>query len=659
MARVTPLPVLQHHFRRLELDEFQAEAIYQLDCGNSVLLAAPTGTGKTLVADYLVTKVLQSGRQLAYTAPVKALVNQKYRSFARELGRDRIGIITGDVAQNPDAPVVVMTTEILRNELAMGANRRFDWVVFDEIHYLDHPKRGNVWEQALLLLSRSTRILGLSATVPNAEEIAAWIGRLLGTPVALIRHSIRAVPLCHYYYNRGTGLIAPGDLFVRQSEAVLGRDGSLDVKGGFRGAVDIFKAQPAAVRYREETTHLDLVSYLAQNRLFPCLYFVFSRRGCEEKARQLAARADYLNSRDKDAVRVAVRQSLAEAGLGPEDVPDYKAVKEMWLRGIGVHHAGMLPVLKEIVEVLLERRLLRVVYATETFAIGVNLPVRAVCFDSLHKFDGQNFRFLNQQEYFQMAGRAGRRGLDRSGTVIALADFAALQREPPPVWDEGSLAPIQSRFALPDHVILNLTARFDERDLDRFFGQTLAAFQGGDHAALRRAYLARQTVLRQLDYLDEKGLRPRGEVARRIYQRELAATELIFAGVLDELPPADLAGLAAALAEEERPSELAYAYQSPSWLGQAEAALSRAFEIAGAGERWLDPAVIPPVALWCTGADLAKVLRRYPQDPGDFVARCRRAIDLLRQIGTAAPNLRQRTMRAAALLDRDLVRLRL
>ncbi|MGE5598555.1 MAG: DEAD/DEAH box helicase, partial [Bacteroidota bacterium] len=330
MARVTPLPALQYRFRRYTLDEFQAEALYHLDCGNSVLLAAPTGTGKTLVADYLAVKVLAAGRRLAYTAPVKALVNQKYRSFVREHGRGRIGILTGDVAIDVDAPVVVMTTEILRNTLALGNAARYDWVVFDEIHYLDHPQRGNVWEQALLLLPPGTGVLGLSATVPNAEEIAAWLGRILGRPVALVRHSIRAVPLRHYYYSKSAGFFPPEDLALRQQAAILDRDGGFDDKGGFAGAVDLPGPAPGRPRFREETGHLDLVADLARNNLLPCLYFVFSRRGCEEKARQLAARADYLGPREKAAVRVVIKNAMAEADLLPEDVPDYAALRELW-----------------------------------------------------------------------------------------------------------------------------------------------------------------------------------------------------------------------------------------------------------------------------------------------------------------------------------------
>ena len=662
MARVTALPLLQHRFGRYDLDSFQAEALYHLDCGNSVLLAAPTGTGKTLVADYLVAKVLQAGMRLAFTAPVKALVNQKYRSFARAYGRQRIGILTGDLAENTDAPVVIMTTEILRNDLATGSGGRFDWVVFDEIHYLDHLERGNVWEQALLLLAPQTRILGLSATVPNAEEIAGWIGRILGQSVALIRHSIRAVPLEHFYYNGAVGPIGPGELLSRQAEAVLGADGGFDIKGGLAGAVDIFALPPRTARYREGTSHLDLVNYLARNNLFPCLYFTFSRHGCEERARQLSVRAQYLNPREKDQVRVAIKLALAGAGINPEELPDFAATREMWLRGIGAHHAGLLPVVKEIVETLLERRLLRVVYATETFAVGVNLPVRTVCFDSLHKYDGRGFRYLTQQEYFQMAGRAGRRGLDRRGTVFALADFAKLRRDPPPVWEEAMLASIQSRFYLPDHVILNLTARLGGDKIDQFFRRSLAVFQGADPGQLRQVFDQRQAILRQLGYLDEHGLQPRGEVARRIFQRELAVTELIFAGILGNLKPPDLAGLTAALVDEERQSELVYTYRPPAWLGQVEAALARAqavLEEAGAEERWLDPAFIPPVVLWTGGGSLAAVLRSYPQDPGDFVARCRRAIDLLRQMGAACPDLQPRAQEACKLLDRGLVRVKL
>jgi superfamily II RNA helicase len=368
-----------YKFRGLVLDDFQAQAIMRLRQGTSTLVAAPTGTGKTLIADYLVDMCLQQEQRIVYTGPIKALVSQKYRNFKQSFGKGRVGIMTGDISINPDAPVVVMTTEIFRNMLLQGAAGLKDvaWVIFDEIHYLDHEERGAVWEEAIMLMSPGMRLLGLSATIPNAKQIGAWIEYVHQDPTAVIEHHERAVPLVHLYFNQVCQAVPRESLLRSYVNAVMPGHDDLDTKAGALDFAEVWNA-PRVRGYRERTSHLDVISYVASNRLFPCIYFVFSRRLCQQKATELARRSNFLSGKEREIVRIAVKRTLEELHLNRSQIPEIDAMEEQWRQGIAIHHAGLLPAVKRIVEVLLERKVLRVVYATETFAVGVNMPVRSV-----------------------------------------------------------------------------------------------------------------------------------------------------------------------------------------------------------------------------------------------------------------------------------------
>lgn len=661
--------MLPTHFRNIRLDEFQAQAIWHLQRGSSTLVSAPTGTGKTVIADYLVDSCLKEGKRVIYTAPIKALVNQKYRNYARLWGKNQIGILTGDVSENPQAPVLVMTTEVFRNMLLSGDSGRqnITWAVFDEIHYLDHAQRGTVWEEALLFMPGDMRLLGLSATVPNIDEIASWIESLHGHRVAVITRNERAVPLEHLYYNSACGAVPPEKLKVRHAEVVLA-DRGFDSKGGALDDEDI-GALPRVLDYRDASTHIDLVQYVASHGLFPCLFFVMSRKGCEEKASELSCRADYLDARAKEAVRVTVKQELAQMRLASDAIPRFTQLNDMWRRGIAYHHAGMLPAAKRIVESLLERRLLRVLYATETFAVGVNMPVRTVCFDSLKKYDGLEMRYLTHGEYFQMAGRAGRRGFDRQGTVIAMVDFGTLHRDTPPEWKESLLEPITSRMHLTYNFVANLVARSTDAQVRIILGQSLAGYQGADQPVADRLfseYLQKKEALKRLEYLDAGGgLLPRGETCRRLYVQEVLLTELIHSGFLASLDTESLSCLSAALVYEPRPGETPFAFNPPRWLTAIDLAAARLNQKLGdlpsIGAR-VYPAITPLIAGWIRKRSLAQILRDYPIPPGDFVAACRRAIDLLRQIADAARHdsgLVAQAQAAISVVDRDAVSVKL
>ena len=765
-------------FRGHRLDEFQIQAIIALQQETATLVSAPTGTGKSLIADYLVDESLKSGRRVVYTAPIKALVNQKYRGFRAAFGAARTGIMTGDLSENADALLVVMTTEVLRNMLLHGGPNDGgpkgggpkggaplpDWIVFDEIHYINHPERGTVWEEAILLLPKGVRILGLSATVPNIRELAAWLERALGEPVAAVVHDERAVPLRLYYFTDDgralthaeawehvTGGDLKGDaLSVDAAAGGAGRSGGTGRYGGIErsgsagrsGSTDRPGGAPGRSRPEAapQTRHLDVISYVSRERLFPCIYFAFSRRECERMARDLARRRDFLRPHERDAVHVTVRQILQQTGLRPDDVPGLAAMRDMWQRGIGVHHAGLVPLVKHIVEHLLERRILRVVFATETFAVGVNMPVRTVCFDSVAKFDGRRRRLLTQQEFLQMAGRAGRRGLDKAGTVLIRTDPETMEAADWRDWEAASLEPITSRLSLSYTTVLNLIERFagsggtppaggpdagpaaeaptdptavpaagpapgpaaapgsaadSRRCADAARPDAQAA---GDISPAIREWLARSLFvsqspqpgealvelttqfaekagqLRRLGYLtQEPGQAPqlttKGAFCRGIWIKELLVTEMAFDGTLAEMDPAAMAGWAAAVVWESRPQDEQLPPAAPSWLAGVHLATDRIVRWTGSGARdklRVEGRIAPVVSRWAAAADdalpegpgrartatgrsektphedvrdLAKFLRGYHLEPGDFVTLCRQTVDLLRQVASSADHV--------------------
>jgi len=454
-------------YRGLKLDPFQSEAIMQLEMGNSVLISAPTGVGKTLVADYLIEKVFKEKHRVIYTAPIKALSNQKFKEFKKILGEDNVGIITGDVVINSTAPVLIMTTEIFRNILHLNKEELLDvsHVIFDEIHFLADEDRGAVWEESIIFMPNSMRLLGLSATIPNAEELAFWIEDIKGHKVSVIKNFKRAVPLKHSMYEKSLG-----ECNLRQLKEYKTKK-DIEIQ-------EILNNNPWAninqFNYLT-TTHVDMIEFIYKEKKFPCLYFVFSRRQCEEKAGELSRNFNFLTSAQRDEVIRFFDDKIE--GLNLEEMPSVKQMRKVIQKGICYHHAGLLPVLKEIVEDLFEKRLISVLYATETFAVGINYPVRTVCFDSMRKFNGVDFRPMSSQEYFQMAGRAGRRGLDREGYVYTLVDMNFFRPDEFPSTDDKHLEPLVSRFSLSYNTVLNLVATRSDEEILQVLKKNFASYQ--------------------------------------------------------------------------------------------------------------------------------------------------------------------------------------
>ena len=402
-----------------ELDDFQRRAFDAIDRDESVLVAAPTSSGKTLVAEYAIDLALASGAKAFYTTPIKALSNQKYGDFLRRLGADQVGLLTGDNAINGDAPVVVMTTEVLRNMIYAGspALDNLRYVILDEVHYLQDAYRGPVWEEVIIHASPSVRLVCLSATVSNAGELSEWISTVRGDTEAVVEDR-RPVELHNLYM---VGDKDSPELHLLPTLV----DGRPNAEASRLDAESLrAPRQPGRVRQRRRyytPGRVDVVEHLAGADLLPAIYFIFSRAACDDAARACVGAGLRLAGPDeRQRIRDIVEDHTASLSDADLDVLGY----DEWLNtlelGIAAHHAGMVPAFKEAVEACFAEGLIRVVFATETLALGINMPARTVVIEKLSKFTGERHEFLTPGEYTQLTGRAGRRGIDRMGYAVVL-----------------------------------------------------------------------------------------------------------------------------------------------------------------------------------------------------------------------------------------------
>ncbi|KAH9825135.1 NUC185 domain-containing protein [Melampsora americana] len=486
-----------------ELDTFQKEAVYHLEMGDSVFIAAHTSAGKTVVAEYAIALAARHMTRCIYTSPIKALSNQKFRDFKQTFDPDTVGILTGDVQVNPDGSCLIMTTEILRSMLYKGADliRDVEFVVFDEVHYINDSERGVVWEEVIIMLPDHVTIILLSATVPNTKEFADWVGRTKKKDIYVISTPKRPVPLEHFLYANkdlykilnakgeflGQGHKDAGDALkraqVKEREAAglapLARMGAAASSRGQRGGSQARGSRSNASargntnllargsgrggggqnsgRGNQENRNLwvHLVGLLKKQDLLPVVAFTFSKRRCEDNASSMP-NTDLCTAKEKSEIHVIIERSLKRLNDSDKKLPQILRMRDMLSRGVGVHHGGLLPIVKELVEILFTRGLVKVLFATETFAMGVNMPARSVVFSGIKKHDGHSFRDLLPGEYTQMSGRAGRRGLDSTGVVIIVCtdqppDTSTLHK-----MLLGQPTKLQSQFRLTYNMILNL-----------------------------------------------------------------------------------------------------------------------------------------------------------------------------------------------------------
>jgi ATP-dependent RNA helicase HelY len=515
-----------------ELDDFQRRGCLALAAGRGTLVAAPTGAGKTVVGEFAVWLALRSGGKAFYTTPLKALSNQKFGDFVARHGAAKVGLLTGDNSINGEAPVVVMTTEVLRNMLYGGSPTLggLRYVVMDEVHYLQDRVRGAVWEEVLINLPVDVLVASLSATVSNAEEFGEWLEATRGATEVVIEER-RPVPLDNYYLvgrevhplfvTRGDDVV-PNPALARRGERewrpgrdTKGRHGpGRDRRGVGRGWVP---------------SRVEVVDLLEAERLLPAIYFIFSRAGCDQAVAQCGAANIRLTSH---AERTEILEfcDLKVAPIDPADLDalGYADFAESLGRGVASHHAGMLPLFKEAVEELFAQGLVKVVFATETLSLGINMPARTVAIERLTKWQGERHELLTPGEYTQLTGRAGRRGIDSRGAAVVLHQpFIPFER----ITGLASTRtyPLTSSFRPSYNMAVNLVANYERKEAERLLASSFAQF-----LADRTVHGAEQTLARNASYLagyreaaacDRGDIEEYWELRRRVRAREAALAD--------------------------------------------------------------------------------------------------------------------------------------
>lgn len=741
------------------LDPYQIEAARHLADQRSVLVAAPTGTGKTVVAEFGIWQARRAGKRAIYTAPLKALSNQKFRDLRKRHGDTEVGLLTGDIVENARAPIVVMTTEIYRNMLLEGlraaqvtpdeeakallaplrarGEQRDDGdseslpaddvaelarraaldeelstvgcVIFDELHYLSDPERGPVWEEAIIHSPAHVTLIGLSATVSNADELRRWIERVHG-PIALVFHDERAVPLEHYFYLDGKlrlAMDADGRRVERfpdiGGEAKLARmrnrarrfDYGADEEEPPR-MVDILRQRMAANAdgepekpHRSEQKPIEdtrpkerlapeageILTALRKAGLLPCIYFLPGRRAVETAAE--SAKGHLLVSpEERERLHNEVHEWVGRLPAEDQKLEQVRRLAALLPRGLAFHHAGLLPGLKMMVETLFQRGQLRAVFATDTLALGINMPARSVVLGSISKFDGTQMRLLTPNEYQQLTGRAGRRGMDAKGTSIIPyspwdpfePSFAALT---------APLQPVTSAFSVRYNTVLNLWTPGDQRRLRTALAASLREFQrrsgrgvararttpsyettSGRAARKARQAQAREeermlspaaaaeltgtiTVLRWLGYIgQDDDLTVKGWLLRALFHPAgMVLTELLMSGALENLSAAELAEVVSWFTFDDDRSLRNFDVLSHR-LGEVRrevyAAQRRVLEAEYDQGLTLSPGIVDGfhgVALnWSRGFSLGGLLRRIDLAEGDLLVILNQTIDLLQQL---------------------------
>jgi superfamily II RNA helicase len=465
------LELLPPHPYTFPLDPFQQHAINAISKDENVLVCAKTGSGKTLVGEYQIYHSLSKGKRVFYTTPIKSLSNQKFYDLKKLFKDASVGIMTGDIKFCPDAQIVIMTTEILRNLLykkgtttenigltASISMDNLDAVIFDECHYINDRDRGKIWEETMILLPSTVNLVMLSATLDHPEYFAKWLGELKQKPIHLIETTYRIVPLTHNLLDREYNLVPLMDAkevynekvyidWLRDQQGIQDERKAFQKKvkdarqSGFEGAVD-GKVHTYSFTHQMNET----IKMLQKKELLPALFFVLSRKQCEAYASKVDG--SLLDSSDTAAVKHIIKFHLHRHMKELERVPQYHIIYDLLCRGIAFHHSGVLPLLKEIIEVLFSKGFVKIMFCTETFAVGLNMPTKTVLFAGFKKYDDQTggMRMLRTDEYIQMAGRAGRRGKDDKGIVIYLPDREPIEPNEMKGMMKGSKPPIQSRM---------------------------------------------------------------------------------------------------------------------------------------------------------------------------------------------------------------------
>jgi len=657
------------------LDSFQLDAIEAIDHGVNVLVSAPTGSGKTLIANYAIGRELEREQRTFYTTPLKALSNQKYHELCSLYGVARVGLLTGDTSLNRSAPVVVMTTEVLRNMLLTESDQlsALGLVVLDEVHYLQDPFRGGVWEEVLILTPSAVRFVALSATIGNPSFLGEWFSEVRG-PTTIVVEKTRPIQLHNHLavVRRGQPMAEIHDLLdgARLSDEARRIDNLMKATRRFRPGAKWqgprSSAPPPPFRAPRRS---ELMQALERDDLLPVIVFIFSRVACDDAVHQL--RRDgllFTTPEERREIEQIAESRLIDFSKDDLQALEYADFIDALRRGITMHHAGMVPAFREIVETCFERNLLAVVFATETLALGVNMPARSVALERFTKYSDAGRQFLTSAEFSQMTGRAGRRGLDDEGhAIVCFASDLSLQ-------DVGRvvLAPpsdLHSSFRPTYNFTANLINHFDFETALDVVQRSFAQFEVDHRPSTKKRPLtdqmvARQHVLEELGYADGWKLNAQGQLLRSIYHEcDLLIAESIIAGVFEDLDAAQLAGLLSCFVFESRRST-----RSPNAARQVSTKKKRVHHDrlgqerrANMSERFSEIAVIAAtireveerykvphfkepdghfatiIAAWARGVTLGTVLDLADAEiaqtsPGDFVRNAKQVADLCEQL---------------------------
>ena len=469
-----------------ELDDFQKEAVKYIDEGKSVVVCAPTGAGKTCIAEHAIHRALEDGTKVIYTTPLKALSNQKFSDFGRKYGEDKVGLLTGDTSINRDAQIVVMTTEVFRNML-YGTNlgelaknlQNVKYAVLDEVHYMNDEERGTVWEESIIYCPTDIQIIALSATVANAQQLCDWINTV-HSDTKCVYTDFRPVPLRFFYYDSSR----PFDLLP-----LLTPDGKLNSK-----IRPERRDKNSRAKAKQRNTAKDVISVLHKKDMLPAIYFTFSRKKCDEQMEKCC----YLDLITKEEAKEI--QKIVEEYLKENPYLEHNKHLDYIYHGVASHHAGLLPGWKVLVEKLFQKGLIKVVFATETLAAGINMPARSTVISAISKRTDNGHRMLTANEFLQMSGRAGRRGMDKVGYVTVIGtQFQSPEEVAELVLSDAN--PLESRFSPKYSMVLNLLQKFSMDEAKELILKSFGYYSSSDR--LKPLYSQLEKTDKTIEKLNE------------------------------------------------------------------------------------------------------------------------------------------------------------
>ena len=689
------------------LDKYQIDACRRLEAGSGVLVAAPTGAGKTVVGEFAVHLAVAAGTKCFYTTPLKALSNQKYHDLVSVYGPDAVGLLTGDQVINSEADIAVMTTEVLRNMIYAGSPtlRGLEFVIMDEVHYLSDPFRGPVWEEVILGVDPGVKIVALSATVSNVEEFGAWLAKVRGDmativserrPVPLYQHVFAGKRLLDLYQDAAP--TAGGEAFVQvnteltklaSTESRVMRDDSRRLRGrsgrGKPGQSQFGRAHGKwSSRSHLVPRRTTVVTELDRLELLPAIYFIFSRQGCDQAVAHLVDDGVWLTTAsERDQLLAIATRHITGLSDDDLDAVRYHRWLESFTRGIAAHHAGLLPMFKLAVEEAFGLGLVKVVFATETLALGINMPARTVVIDKLVKYNGAGHADITPGEYTQLTGRAGRRGIDIEGHAVvtwqagldprALAGLASRRTYP-----------LRSAFTPTYNMAVNLISVLGVARAEQILEDSFAQFHSdftrpkagkSRSRTLVAKFTAIRSVLQSLGYVEECEaggadcrVTPLGLSLTRLYgQHDLLIAEAIRTGILDNLSVPALAAIISCLVYESRLADRRSA--EPRMPDHASARAVKALRMGWRQlnlvqrDHRLDPS--PPLDLgfaraayaWASGVSLSEIVDVTGMAAGDFVRWVRMCVDCAGQIADAVRGtpLAERCREMVRAMRRDVV----